>query len=193
MRAMNRKRVALIGGVVLSLLGLVGVILWFTLHTRVRTWMWDRTAGQPLEDGEAAELARCASPSWAAWLKVSTLDPDIVCGEAWVVAQLAEKLGSADRARWIDLRVADPATPPGFRMRGAMALLVAGWGTSAEPAWLAEQLTSWDRCGPGGRGGGPSRASRGGGAGSCSRTRSARHRAIRAIVRASGRRSSSGG
>lgn len=138
---MNRKRVALISGVVLSVLGLVGVILWFTVHTRVRLWMWDRTAAQPFEEGESSAMARCASPNWATWLKLSNVDLDVVCGEAWVVTELAEKIGSADRAHWVELVVADPSTPPGFRMRGALALLLAGWGTPAEPAWLAEQLT----------------------------------------------------
>lgn len=137
---MNRKRVALIVGVVLSVLGVVGMILWFVLHTRVLLRMWDRTAAQPFEEAELVDLARCTPPSWSTWLKVMRSDVDVICGEAWVASQLAERIGSADRAHWVAIQVGASSIPAGTRMRGGVALLLAGWGTPVEPAWLSEQL-----------------------------------------------------
>ena len=137
---MVRKRLILGGAIGAVVLVLVVGVAWLVLHTTIRLWFWDKVASFPLGEDDKAELATCESAGFWTLLRAANEGIAVPCGEAWFASELAGKLKSSDRARWFELRVADPAAPASLRLRGAVALALAGRHPPEEPMWLLKNL-----------------------------------------------------
>lgn len=133
-----RRRVAwAAAALVLLLLAGAGALV---ARRGVRSWWWDGVAGRPMSDDERAAFGACGTVEFGVLAKALVTDEPAPCGEAWVVREGARHARGSDQAAWLAERVVAPATPEGGRLRGALALALAGRVPPLEPALLRPRL-----------------------------------------------------
>jgi hypothetical protein len=136
----TRRWVWLVGGALL--LGAVGSFVWAALRydELVRDVVWPVVAQRPLDDRQQQKLASCERVDWTTWLRVLEQDVVLPCGELWGREQLAGRLESRGRQRYLQERLGAKQGPVRSRWRAAVALEAAGVSPVVPSSFLLAEL-----------------------------------------------------